>query len=74
MADEALSEAAVLRTQRNNLLARVLDLEVEVALLQDEMQRLRRGPTAAEKAHEALEKYEAKRLRDEAKRQIQAAV
>jgi hypothetical protein len=42
----ALSEAAVLRTQRNNLLARVLDLEVEVALLQDELQRLRRGPAA----------------------------
>jgi hypothetical protein len=41
-----LSEATVLRTQRNNLLARVLDLEVEVALLQDELQRLRRGPEA----------------------------
>jgi hypothetical protein len=37
-----LSEAAVLRTQRNNLMARVLDLEVEVALLQDELKRLRR--------------------------------
>jgi hypothetical protein len=41
---EPLSEAAVLRTQRNNLLARVLDLEVEVALLQDELKRLRRWP------------------------------
>jgi hypothetical protein len=41
-----LPEAAVLRTQRNNLLARVLDLEVEVVLLQDELRRLRRGPDA----------------------------
>jgi hypothetical protein len=44
----ALSEAAVLRTQRNNLLARVLDLEVEVALLQDELKRLRRWPERPE--------------------------
>ena len=45
----ALQEASVLRVQRNNLMTRVLDLEVEVALLQDELKRLRRWPERPER-------------------------
>lgn len=38
---ERLSEVEVVRQQRNNLMARLLDMEITLAMQEDELRRLR---------------------------------
>ena len=44
--EKSLTEADVIRQQRNNLMARLLDLEMVLALQEDELRRLRDKPAA----------------------------
>ena len=38
---ERLTETDIVRQQRNNLMARLLDIEIQLALQEDELRRLR---------------------------------
>jgi hypothetical protein len=44
---ERLSEVEVVRQQRNNLMLRVLEMEIQLAMQEDELRRLR-APKVAE--------------------------